>query len=475
MTPPQGKKKGKPAPPPAERSSKRTLGLAVFGVLLVGLFAGVALAQGLGNPSVPSDAIAIIEDAPEEEISVEQYERSLTQTAARQGLQEVPAEDDPQFELLREAAIADLILSRWVLGEAEERGVEVSEREIDEELETVKTEQFGCKPGEEACQEFDKFLEDSGFSPAEAEQRIQLQLVSDRIQESVLPTNPPINEDEVQAFYEENQAQFEQPETRDVRVILTENEEDADEALAELEQSTTAENFEQVAKDFSIDEATKSTGGLREGVIEGQSEPALDAEIFSAPEGELVGPIETDAGFALILVEGITPASTAPLNAQTREQITQTLIAARQQQIATTFQASFTNKWRARTYCAEDYRIDRCSNSPSVPDPCTEEVADTTGCGAPVPSTKPIPPGSAGVFGAPAPTGLPQGPISPQSAGTPPGGLPPGLIPGAPPGAAPPGAAPPGAAPPGAAPPGAAPPGAAPPGAAPPGAVPPGG
>ena len=468
---PQGKKKGKPGPAPVKTQPKRTLGLAVFGVLLVGLFVGVALAQGLGDPSVPDDAIAIVEEAPGEEVTIEEYERSLLQTAARQGLEEVPPTDDPQFEPLREAAIADVILTRWVLGEGEERGIDISERAIEAEREKVIEEQFGSQKA------FDKFLEDAIFTPEEVHDRLELQLLSDHIQEDVLPgtgADPPpdpgalaaelgITEDEIQTFYDENQIQFEQPETRDVRVILTKTPEDAEEVLTALGGDLTPENFEEVAKEFSIDEATKSTGGLREGVIQGQSEPALDAEIFEAPEGELVGPVETDAGSAVILVETITPPAIAPLDEETRAQIEQTLVAARQQQIATAFQNSFTNKWRARTFCAEDYRIDRCSNAPALPDLCTEEVATTTGCGAPVPSTKPIAPGTAGVFGAPAPTGLPQGPVTPPAA-TPPGGLPPGLIPGAPPGSVPPGAAPPGTAPPGAAPPGAAPPGAVPPG-----------
>jgi hypothetical protein len=177
----------------------------------------------------------------------------------------------------------------------------------------------------------------------------------------------------------------------------------------------------------------------------------LDEQIFAAPEGELVGPFEGDAGFYLIQVQRITPAETTPLDEATR-QIRQTLIAARQQELAQAFQDDFTSQWTSRTFCADDYRIDRCSNAEPLPDPCTEEIADTQGCDAPVASARPIAPGTAGVFGAPAPLGLPQGPVTP-AAPAPPGGLPPGLIPGAPPGAVPPGAAPPGAVPPGTAPP----------------------
>jgi foldase protein PrsA len=448
--------------------ARKRLALLVFGVFVVGSFIVVAAASGLGSPSVPDDAIAVVEEAPDGTITIEDFDRSLEQTAARQGLREVPAEDDPQYEALRDAAISDLILSRWVLGEAEERGIEVTDREIGEELETVKTQQFGSE------KEFQKFLDESGFTLEEARERIALQLVSDRIQTAVLPEEPDIDPAEIETFYDENIAQFEQPETRDVRVILTRNEDEAAEAAAQLEEDSSPQSFEEVAKEFSIDEATKSTGGLREAVVEGQSEPALDEQIFSAPEGELVGPFSSDQGFYVIQVDAVTPAETTPLEEAT-EQIVQTLRAARQQQIAQSFQEDFQAKWVARTFCADDYRIDRCSNAEPPADPCTEEIAESEGCDAPVASTRPIAPGTAGVFGAPAPTGLPQGPITPAPA-NPPGGIPPGLtpIPGAPPGTAPPGTAPPGTAPPGTAPPGTAPPGTAPPGTAPP-AAPPGG
>ncbi len=449
---PAGKAKPKAAPDPKPRKRLHAL---IFAVLFVVLFAVVGVSVGVGEPSVPDDAIAVVEEAPDGTISQEEFDRALTQTAARQGIKEVPAEDDPQYQLLADAAQSDLILARWVLGEAEERGIEISDREIDEELEKIKEQQFGSDKA------FEKFLEESGFTLDEALDRIKLQLVSDRIQKAVLPEEPEVSDDEIESFYDENIAQFEQPETRDVRVILTKTEDEANEAKEALGTDPDPKTWEEVAKKFSIDEATKSTGGLRSAVVAGQSEPALDDQIFSAEPNVVLGPFEGDAGFYVIDVEKVTPSQTTPLEEAT-EQIKQTLIATRQQEIATKFQESFQTKWIARTFCAEGFRIDRCSNAEPPPDPCTEEVAETQGCPAPVPSTKPIAPGTNAVFGAPAATGLPQGPITAPAAAAP--GAP-GLTP-LPGGAVPPGGAPPGTVPPGSAP---------PPTGAPPPAPPPGG
>lgn len=508
---PQGKK-GNPAarakaPTPApKRGRGRTVALAVFAIFVVGALVFVGASEGLGAPSVGDGEVAVVEDAPDGTITSEEFDRALQQTAARQGLQEVPPADDPSFVTLQSAALSDVTLARWVLGEAEERGIEVTETEIDQELETVKSEQFDSE------QAFEKFLEDSGFTLEEARERIKLQLVSDLIQTAVLPEDnaAAVSDDEIEAFYDENTVQFEQPETRNVRVILTKDEADAEEALATLEADPTPETFEQVARDLSIDEATQSTGGLREAVVQGQSEPVLDEQIFSAPEGELVGPFEGDSGFYVIQVDAINEARTTPLE-EASEQIRQTLLAGKQQQAAADFQEEFRSKWTDRTACDEDLiqppTTDPTTGQPSPPAPCgnadaTVEIPcvpgalDAEGC-APVPSTRPLPPqvftpsddplaaatplptppwdaGLASLSGAFVP-GFAQAPANLDRGApvAPPGGLPPGLVPPGG-GAVPPGgAAPPPAPPPGAAPPGAPPPGAAPPGAPPP--APPGG
>jgi foldase protein PrsA len=454
---PQGRKgnpaaRAKPKAAPARRPRRRLYAL-IFGVLFIVLFAVIGVSVGIGEPSVPSDAIAVVEDAPDGTITQEQFDRALTQTAARQGIKEVPPTDDPQYQLIADAAESDLILARWVLGEADERGIVISDREVEDELGKIKEQQFGSEKA------FQKFLDQSGFTLDEAKARIKLQLVSDRIQKAVLPEAPDISDDEIKTFYEENIAQFQQPETRDVRVVLTKTEDEANQAKAALGANPDDKAWQTVAKKFSIDEATKSTGGLRQAVVAGQSEPALDDTIFSSDPSVVVGPFKGDAGFYVIEVEKVTPAKTTPLEDAT-DQIKQTLVATRQQQIATDFQQDFQEKWIARTFCADGYRIDRCANAEPTPDPCTKDVAETQGCPAPVTSTKPIAPGSNTVFGAPAAAGLPQGPITPASQAVPPGGA----VPGLPPGTVPPTGAPQTAPPAGTVPPsGAAPPQTAPP------------
>jgi len=203
-------------------------------------------------------------------------------------------------------------------------------------------------------------------------------------------------------------------------------------AKALLEQDDSPASWKKVAARFSTEEATKDSGGLVEGVTSGESEPALEEQIFSAPQGQLIGPFEGQSDYYLIEVEKITPAETTPL-ADVSEQIGQQLTQGKQQQISQNFQLDFIEKWRSRTFCADDYVIDNCENF-------TLPLQKIPGA-PPVMPTPAVSPGQTTVFaGQPVPA-LPQGPIQPAAAEQP------GVI--GPPGEAlPPGTAPQGGAPP---------------------------
>jgi PPIC-type PPIASE domain/SurA N-terminal domain len=504
--------------------SKRTLAF-VFAALLAVLVILVGATMGIGKLSLPSGATAFVDEADDGEITQEELDVAIEQAAAGEGgAAEPPQAGTPQYNAALVPALSDLLLGRWVRGEAEERDIEVTDREIDVELQTIIEEQFGGQ------KEFDKFLDQSGFSEEDALSRVELQLLTQCIQDQVIPQDPEaeapaterqgcqgeeeveITDDEIQNFYDDNITQFETPETRDVRTLLNPDEDKAQEAADQLAEDNSAEAWKDVTKELSTEEETAELGGLRQAVAPGQNEPALDDAIFASEEGEVVGPIETDSGFYVIQVEAINEAVTQPLDEETSTQIRQQLVTQEQQQAVTDFQDEFIAKWRARTVCSEDLLADdedgtvqsqlaeRCSNFEVTddgcigddesdelqPDPVTGEVPDAPeGCAAfvplrPVIPAIPLPQDTAdplATAGGSAVTPLPQGPQPPPQDEE---ALPPGAeqlgLPGAPPGTAPPGTAPPGTAPPGTAPPGTAPPGttAPPTQGAPPATQPPG-
>jgi parvulin-like peptidyl-prolyl isomerase len=417
---------------------------AVLGGLFVVIVALVAVFGDVGKADVPDDAVAVVDGT---EITQEQFDGALQQAALQQGLQEPPAPDDQQYEAIRDEAMNNLLDIEWIQGEAERRGIEASDEEVQREFEQTKEENF------QTDQEYQQFLDESGFTQEDIDLRVRLQLLSEKIQAEITEDAEGVSDSDAEQFYEANKAQFEQPESRNIRFVLNPERGEADQAAEQLRGDNSPENWDTVAEEFSTDNATKGEGGVRESVVEGTFDPALDSAIFDAPQGEVEGPIETPQGFYVFQVDEITEERTVPLD-EAREQIDQQLQGQVEQEVFSDFLSDYRDRWTELTVCADDYLVDRCDNFETEAQPCPDESLPQEqqdqqleqGCPPPVISASPGAPGSVLPF---TPVqGQPQRPHPAGDAAEAPASVPPGAIPGAPgatPGATP--GAPPGAQP----------------------------
>src|SRR5690349_19759729 len=100
----------------------KRLALLGFAALLVLLFVGFAIAEGIGHPSVASGDVAKIEDAPPGQgaISEKQLEHAVAIAAASSGVKSVPKPGSEKYEELQKAALGELLQTVWILGLAEE-------------------------------------------------------------------------------------------------------------------------------------------------------------------------------------------------------------------------------------------------------------------------------------------------------------------------------------------------------------------
>jgi foldase protein PrsA len=428
---------------PLRVETKRLIVL-VAGLALVGLLVALAIWGDLGDPGVSEDQVAVVEGAPEGEITQEEFDAALEQAAFNLNLRNVPDENNPQFDQVQQAALSNLVQTRWVRGEAAERGIEVADRDIDQQLEQIKQTQLGGEQG------FERFIRTSPYDEEDVRQVAEISVLSSRIQEQAVPTTAPdVTEEEIELSYEAGLEQYTEPASRDVRQILNPNRGEVEQARAALEEDDSAQSWDRVARQFSVDDATRNQGGLRRDVVEGQSEPALDEEIFSAPLNELVGPFEGQSGWYLIQVVGEQPERVTPLS-EVSEQIRQQLQQGKQAEISASFQADFVDKWRSRTFCDEQHVAEICANNPPPADTCPSddpserEQAEpqllAQGCEAPVAQRPVVDPGNTYA----APGGQPNVRYQGVQRPTPPGTttVPPGVAPIGPPGApqpAPPG------------------------------------
>jgi foldase protein PrsA len=384
---------------PSGPAAARRLGLLTFGVAFVALFAIVAISVGVGDPSVPSGDVILVEEAPGDsgEISQEDFDHALELAAAEGGPKKPPKPGTKQYEEVKEAALTSLVEFAWLGGQAAEMGITVSDQEIDKELEKIKKENFPTEA------RFQEFLKESKFSPEDVDQRVEFTIITKELQEKLKEDPPTPSESEVEAYYEAAKAaQFTQPPTRDVRLIVNKDQQKAEQALAQLEEGNTAKDWAKAAKELSEDPGTKGKGGLQKAVTEGTLEEPVDAAVFAGVEGQLEGPIQSPKGFTIFEVQNSSPETVQELKSvegQIKSQLSQQL----EQEDFNAFVADFNDRWLSRTFCASDYVTERCANYESdghpstAPAACYEAEPDggrPEACPAPVFQLVPAQPGS---------------------------------------------------------------------------------
>jgi foldase protein PrsA len=264
--------------------------------------------------------------------------------------EELKTQCEQQYKALQQQVLGFLISSDWVLGEAEEQSVKVSDQEVAKHFNQLKKQQF---PKEA---EYQKFLANTGQTTADLLLRVKLSMLSTKIQEKVTKGKKTVTEAEVAKYYETHKSQFGQPERRDLRIVLTKTEAAAKQAKSEIQ---SGKSFASVAKSKSIDPTSKSNGGELPGVVKGEEEKALDAAVFAASKGVLGGPVKTPFGYYIYEVKAIHAPTQQPLAAE-KATIKQQLASQGEQGALTKFVKEFQKKWKARTECRAEYLVQDC-------------------------------------------------------------------------------------------------------------------
>jgi parvulin-like peptidyl-prolyl isomerase len=423
-------------------AGRQRLALILFGALFVLLFVGFAIAEGLTGPSVASGDVAHISSVPAEfaNISEEKLKRSIVRlaTSSEEAAKKPPKPGSKKYGELQEKAMTELIEGVWIRGQAGELGVNVTEKQVADELASIKKSNFPTAAA------YKKFLKESHFTQDEVNQLVELQIFTKEIQERVAAQAPKPSSSAIEAYYEaEKEAQFTTKESRDVRLILNEDKGEVEAAKAALEKDSSPASWKKAAKKYSSDPSSGSKGGLQEGITEEFIKGPLKAAIFDSPTGELVGPVKFEKNYVLVEVVKLNPEKEQTL-AEAKPQIESTLGQQTQQEYLSEFVSDFGTKWTQRTVCADGFEMEKCGNykgdgHPANASPaCYEADPKTPAKECPSPVT-PISPALPGSVSETKPKGepFPQRPIPEASAET--GEEVPA---GVPPSAAPPAAAP---------------------------------
>lgn len=134
-----------------------------------------------------------------------------------------------------------------------------------------------------------------------------------------------VSEEEMKAFYDENQAHYEKAPTVDAKHILVADENKCKEVLAEI---GAGKAFEEAAQAYSTCPSGQRGGDLGE-FGRGQMVPEFEQAAFEAEIGQVVGPVKTQFGYHLIKVEKKNE-GTISLFEEVKESIRKTLVQQKQ-------------------------------------------------------------------------------------------------------------------------------------------------
>jgi parvulin-like peptidyl-prolyl isomerase len=289
--------------------------------LLAALALGV-LAAGCGGgddqsaPDVPADAVAVVGGRP---IPKTDYDRLLAQAEAtyKQRKQDFPVAGTPEYAALRTAIVKSLVeQTEFEIG-AEELDVEVTDEEVQKELDNLKQQFF---QGDEDA--YLAELEKQGLTEEQVKNDIRnTRLLPQKVFEAVTK-DVKVTDQQIQEFYDQNKAQFEKPASREVRHILVKTKAQAEKIHRQLENGA---SFAQLAKRYSQDPSSKNTGGkftAQQGTLVAPFETAA----FGLETGELSGPIKTQFGWHIIEALSDTTPKSAQSLADVKQQISQQLL-----------------------------------------------------------------------------------------------------------------------------------------------------
>lgn len=158
-----------------------------------------------------------------------------------------------------------------------------------------------CKMGEDL--ELDKREEYAGMME-DARRDVMARMAMNEIFKGVVVTD-----EEAKAFYDENQQTFQKDETVCAKHILVAEEGECLRIMSEIKMGN--KTFEEAAGEYSTCPSKANGGDLGE-FGRGQMVKEFEEAAFHAEIGKIVGPVETQFGYHLILVEKKNEATVVP-------------------------------------------------------------------------------------------------------------------------------------------------------------------
>ena len=341
------------------------ISLAILGFALV---LAVSACGGGDSGSVPDDAVAVVDGT---EIARSELEELVDQAKKTYEAQEqqFPTAGTPEYKNVQAQYVKFLVQREQFAQEAEELGIEVTEKDVDKEVEKFIDSRFEGKRDA-----YLKALKDQGFTEEQLRETLRASVLAQKLFDEVTKEIE-VTADEINQYYQANQASYGTPESRVVRhILITEKKGDEvdypaskTEADRIYEELTNGADFAALAKAESDDPSAKQNSGKLT-ITRGQTVPEFDKAAFELKQGTISQPVKTSYGYHVIEALGpVKEATTTPLS-KVRSSIKATLL----QEKKTNFMTDWIEELEKRYEDKVSYAAD--VEPPELPDTTDTET-----------------------------------------------------------------------------------------------------
>jgi putative peptide maturation system protein len=184
--------------------------------------------------------------------------------------------------------ITAALVEKVIAAAARKEGISVSAEELQSAADA-----FRLRRGLNKAADTERWLASNRLTQEDLEEGVERELLRQKLADRV-------TRDQVEPTFAANRAKFDRARLR--RIVLA-NEGIAQEMLSRIQEE--GADFAELARQHSTDQRARATGGDL-GIVRRQGmPPAIEAAVFGAKNGDVVGPLKTDAGHVLIKIEEI--------------------------------------------------------------------------------------------------------------------------------------------------------------------------
>ena len=270
----------KTVPKSNESFSIKKKHLVVIGIVLLIAVVGVVIGMSFSSKNEVTGAFG------KNGIAAEVNNEKITMEYLNTEYEKIPVQQRTfvsRMQLLNQTIINTLLLQ-----EAKKSKIEVSDQDVQDLIDSIQLPEG---------QTLESIAQMQGFSVQELKNKIKEQLKIQKLLNQTLATD--VTDSEIEEYFNNNTDAFKQKLSVNASHILVNNSKEANDIYKQLSKGA---NFEELAKEKSIDPGTKDNGGNLGVFPKGAMVKEFEDAAFVLKPGEMSKPIKTAYGFHIIKV-----------------------------------------------------------------------------------------------------------------------------------------------------------------------------